>query len=496
MRSGKTIPFVKARTVMFKACLMWMLTLSSYACQGRVTPTVTVTPTIAVDFIATATPVSALASPTITPSPAASPSILAAPALLPSPAQLIAELPLLNDFGGRVRRFDWAPTGEALAFIAPDEELAPFAGALMLIAAPAFNRPQPLALNAIRDVTWSPEGAQVAFVGWRANDELETVSIVNVDGANPRDLFPGAAAQTDPGIGAKTLEGWWDPQWLLVGVNCGAGARCLRRFDLVQRTEAMLFPEGPVGISDYAWSPDRAAFVATAGFNPQIGFLASREEDLLQRPGLDGLLWRSGVGVSDAAWTDFWTFFADWSPDSERVLFLRQDMGGTALPELWVWEIATTEASALLPGVIAARWSPDGARIAFLTWGSPQVTPSGIWRGVELAPSGQNSLGVGLYSWSAGEIITFFDVGLIQFDLHNLRDAPLLLSWSSDGSQLVYGLGADRVGILAGDGAWRYELPLPGRASGALACWSPDGRWLALSAMDTLWVFAVPSALR
>ena len=496
MCSAKAIPFVKTRTVMFKACLMLMLTLSLYACQGGVTPTITVTPTIAVDSIATATPVSSLALPIITPSSVPPTSIFAVPSLLPSQAQLIAELPLLDDLGGRVRRFDWAPTGESLAFVAPDGSLASFAGALMLIRAPDFDRPQPLALNAIRDVTWSPDGARVAFVGWRAADTLETVSVVNVDGVEPQDLFPGEAAQTDPGVGSKILAGWWDSQWLLVGVNCGTGSRCLRRSDLVQQTESVLFPEGPVGISDYAWSPDRAAFVATAGFNPQIGLLASQEEDLLRRPGLDGLLWRSGVGAGDAAWVDFWTFFADWSPDSDRVLFLRQDVGGAALPELWVWDIFTMETSALLPGIVAAQWSPGGEHIAFFSLGVPAVTSNGIWRRAETAISGQNSLGVGLYSWSAGEIITFFDVGLIDLDFRNLRDTPLLLSWSPDGSQLVYGLGADRVGILAGDGAWHYELPLPDRVAGTLARWSPDSHWLALSAADTLWVFAVPSVLR
>jgi Tol biopolymer transport system component len=406
------------------------------------------------------------------------------PETRPGQACLVAELPLLENHQGRVRRFAWSPTGEALAYVAPDET---HAGVLWLAEAPDFDSPQQVARPANNNPTWSPDGTRLAFVARRPADELGTVMIVAADGTNARDLFPGEQAQTDPGAGFKAIEGWWDPKRLVVATNCGSGCRRPLALDLAQQTREALLAPGREG-SSYAWSPDRRALVVTAGFNPQIGVRPQHAEEIT---------WLSGHGASEPDWAAFWTFFADWSPDGTHVLFLRQLAGGTEPPELWTWELETGAASLLLPGVVAAQWAPDGERIAFLTWGRPDIDDAGRWTDIAVDPQGPNPLGVGLYHRATGDIVTFFEIGEVTFDHNNPAGTPpipLTLAWSPDGSRLIYGDGTGQAGLLAADGATHYPLPAQEQPPGRNARWSPDGRWLALPDGNSLRIYAVPCA--
>jgi len=466
------------------------------ACQGAVTPTETAQPTDTVVPLATSIPPTPTprSTPTLAPSPTPARWNFPTPDAQPMPACLIAELSLLDDSEGRTKRFAWSPTGEALAYVAPDEE---HEGALLVVAAPDFDSPHRLALPALSDPAWSPDGTRLAFITRRAEDELQTVMVVNADGIDRHDLFPGEEAQTDVGAGFKAIEGWWDAERLIVATNCGSGCRDLLMVDLAQQTREVLFPEGPKGVSQYAWSPNHSALVVTAGFNPQIGLLAPQEGDLLSYPGFETVHWLSGIGAEDESWANFWTFFADWSPDSTHVLFLRQPVEGRKPPELWLWDVVSAEASFLLPGVVAAQWSPDGERIAFLTWGAPVFDPEGRWTAVVADLQGPYPLSVGLYHWAADEVVTLFKIGEVAFDYSNLASSPpipLTLAWSPDGSQLVYGDGTGQTGVLAADGVSYYALPAQARPPSRNARWSPDGRWLALPDGSRLRIYAIPCA--
>ena len=116
--------------------------------------------------------------------------------------------------------------------------------------------------------------------------------------------------------------------------------------------------------------------VVTSGARPQIGLVLPGSEEI--------------------TWASPWRSFVDWSPDGSHVLFLRQPDEASALPELSVWNVATGDMSALLPGVISASWSPLGDSIAFLAWGEAQ---------------GSNELLLGFYPWSEGGEPTSIEIG-------------------------------------------------------------------------------------
>jgi len=468
---------VKPICFVLRAWLAIVIVLGLLACQGSISqpaPSLSGEPTVTTPPAGTTTP---------TTPPHRIPSTFINPHTIPPQACLLADLPIINGTLSQLHRFAWSPTGDGLAYVGPAEPADSLTGPLMLVAAPRFDTPQPLASSAAGDPTWSPDGSQIAFVAFRSNDQLSTIITITVNGGpDLRDLLPGDMARTDPGTGYKAIDGWLDER-LVVLTNCGTGCRRPWYLDFRKSTMEPIFPLSLQGIS-YAWSPDRTAVVVTSGANHQIGVISDMGREIS---------WLSGHGAPDPAWTPFWTFFADWSPDSSRFLFLRQPDNASEPPELWVWNIRTGEGSPLLSGVIAARWSPRGDSIAFLTLGQPRLTPDGNWQGVVTTPQGPNPLGLGLYQYPEGKIITLFEIGKVDLDYNFLVEsiqsfAPL---WSPDGRQLVYYDGMGRAWILLVDELSQYEL-LTRRSSTDEAKWSPDGRKLAIATSGRLRIFAIP----
>ncbi len=126
---------------------------------------------------------------TITPSP--TPDRLGYQAVAPQAC-------LLNDFSSmqsdqrQGNLLAWRPDQYELAFIEPAVTTSWYSGSLSLVTSPNFSPSEPMAGNlmATGDLTWSPDGAKLAFLALRINESVETVMVVNADGSGLTDLFP------------------------------------------------------------------------------------------------------------------------------------------------------------------------------------------------------------------------------------------------------------------------------------------------------------------
>ena len=162
--------------------------------------------------------------------------------------------------------------------------------------------------------------------------------------------------------------------------------------------------------------------------------------------------------------------FIAWSPDANQLIY-GQPVPWHWSPELevqtfWTWHRESDEAQRLGHGY-AATWSPDGARVAY-------VTAEPALRTVEVATGDTHTL---LDGSALRRTLRFSPT------LSPISGRPFVLDWSPTGAWIA--LGATRAGqdqlpetlaLLVRDGATRAL----GTQEGGLLrfAWSPDGRWL------------------
>ncbi len=442
--------------------ILWMLT----ACQRAI-------PHPAAAVADAPTPTNSADAATILTTP-----VLALTHDITSHPQLLVELPTLNGMLWQINRFAWSPSGDAIAYIETDRALDALTGTLQVSAAPGFAAPQALASNAIGDPTWSPDGAQIAFVALRPNDALGTVMIVNANGSDLRDALPRDTASTDPGMGYKSIEAWPDENNLVIVTNCGSG--CLHPMTLrLDRT--MLTPllvSNQQGMR-YNWSPDRKFVVVANGARPQIGIIAVGSEEV--------------TWIHDAA--SDWTFFADWAPDSSQFLFLKQTENAAGMSELWMWDIAASQGRLLLPGVLSAQWAPQGGEIAFVTLGQPYFNPNGatgaVWEGVTATQQGPNPLGIGFYQLER-KIGAYLPIGEAAFGYNNVMETSIAFApvWSADGKHLAYLDATRQAWIVCIEDRTYYQVYTQNLPADEVK-WSPDGEKLAIRTGERLLIFSV-----
>jgi Tol biopolymer transport system component len=183
---------------------------------------------------------------------------------------------------------------------------------------------------------------------------------------------------------------------------------------------------------------------------------------LLQGASLDSSSWR-------ALTTDGLSKAPSWSPDGERIAYLRQSAVFSG-NDIYVTNVAggqPVRVTARTGGYSAPHWSPDGTRLVFSAF-DEQLRNAEVFI---VNPDGS---------------------GLTNASRHSSADYDP--SWSPDGSQLVFVSSRDAsagtpaaVYVMDVDGANVRRLTSRSDYSSSPA-WSPDGRQIAFLAAGALFV--------
>jgi Tol biopolymer transport system component len=264
-----------------------------------------------------------------------------------------------------------------------------------------------------------------SFRDWRANggDDWEVFSFDPATGSE-RDLSRDPSC--DDGYAT------WSPDRTMVAYTC---------MSLVKENLKLLTTVGVDGSGRHVWLRTKQA-LGEARFSPDGSRLAAMIGNTLELVTIaDGsahpIVPGGGGGSAGQVF---------WSPDGSRLAFTRPKQRGVWLVDRDGGNLHELVASAALAGPLA--WSPDGTTIAF------EATRG---RGIRLvSPDGSN---LRLLTRSSGD--RFFQI-----------------SWSPDGSRLLYTTEAGSLTAIGADGSGPRRLA-PGADA---ASWSPDGTQVAYAA--------------
>jgi len=260
---------------------------------------------------------------------------------------------------------------------------------------------------------WSPDGAKVVFVSSRKLDGTDAPNAnftsniwrVNADGTGLTPLTTATAS------GAGSLVPQWSPDGAkVVFVSSrkldGSDAPNANTTSNIWRVNAdgtgliPLTTATASGVGSYGpqWSPDGAKVV----------FVSSRKLDGTDAPNANGTqnIWRvnaDGTGLTPlttATARGAGSFVPQWSPDGAKVVFVSsRKLDGTDAPNANftsnIWRVNAdgtgltplTTATASGAGSFVPQWSPDGAKVVFVSsrkldgTDAPNAnTTSNIWR--------------------------------------------------------------------------------------------------------------------
>ncbi len=234
--------------------------------------------------------------------------------------------------------------------------------------------PRPLVAGPTRDmqVTWSPDGRQLAFITLEG-DGTRSLSVINVDGSGRRRIDTERLGL----VGVQTPA--WSPDGQRIAFAAAEAGREQDGSAIYTMTPAgaglRRLTENPRGDREPAWSPDGSQIVYTS-MRP-VNEWETRSHVMLYVMNADGTGNREllrGVAMSElgvGGTSDYHLVPVcnpDWSPDGREIAFVtRGGLGG--LDAIMALDVATGDLRRITPASGGVNgppaWSPDGRRIAF-----------------------------------------------------------------------------------------------------------------------------------
>jgi Tol biopolymer transport system component len=263
-----------------------------------------------------------------------------------------------SEFSGVSGRPAWTPDGRRIFF--SRKHLDP--GQLMVVPASGgrSRRLTPLNRLAESNPAWSPDGRTIAFTGTVEGERGgSAVYLIRADGSQMRRLTPSAWLTAEPTWspdGRRVLfMRWIKPTWVLFAMSAAGGKAT--RIAAVNR-------------GNPAWAPGKSI-------------------------ALDGIDVLTPVGLSHGRITQppQWGYDhePDWAPDGRHFAFTRVRKGcgpQCAFSYLTVGELGSTSAQQTTAEVTSPKWSPDGTRIAAVTYAEGTL--------VTMRPDGSDLRAVGV----------------------------------------------------------------------------------------------------
>jgi Tol biopolymer transport system component len=344
-------------------------------------------------------------------------------------------------------------------------------------------------------------GALVPFLSAQSDDTVGSADhlwIVRPNGQSLHKVNPGEKSQRDVtwAPDGRRLVFTSQSKGRTVIEIAAADTGAIRRIRVQRRLGT---PAAP------AWSPRRKELAFAAVREGKIDLTQSIARIRLDGSGLRRLASHPYGAVVDNG--------PVWSPDGERLAFIRQRKwrppknkpAPPVNPATEALDVAITSRTGrkrvirLAGDDVDPRWSPDGRRIAFVHKAGPEryelrtVTPGGL-RVQRLAPG---LVGPRNPEWSPdGRRIALTALGadrrphLFVVDASGqAREVPvtglvaqLRPAWSPDGRLLAFADYDGHLNIVAPDGSGQRTVATLAGAEFFDLTWSPNGRWIAFTA--------------
>jgi hypothetical protein len=322
-------------------------------------------------------------------------------------------------------------------------------------------------------VTWTPDGESLLFVYDRGDQS--SIGLARLGEDVWEDLLPGEKADLNVNR-TKVFDRWIDKETVIFWIGCGTGCGALYSLSLdgeltplvnVPGAEDAVY--GDMFSTGYSFSPDWAWLAATNWGRglPETVLLPWLSSG--NRVELAGLV--DGRYTEAHSWAGHVLAFVAY-PEGEP-----DTWDAASRADLYVWDPSEDGVRQVMPGVMWARYSPAGDRLAVVTAGSPRR------EGDEWVVDGWLPH-LALLEWPSGRLLAAEPIS--REPVGDVLEPLYLLtpSWLPDGDRLAYRRQDGGIALMARNGGMH---PVLYEEDADAVVWGAEG-YAALLMGRTVWI--------